>query len=179
MKKISVKVQKMTNSLGLSVLFAGLFSLSLGGCGSPNNATPATPNATTYSTQQLTGQIDGSSWQFVAGAARMDPHLANHLQIALFNQSLASPCQGTVFSSGGVLLFSLPLQVGETALGAGSPQSSLTFEKANQNWISTNGKIEILSIVNNQIQGQLAAVYDSKTFANGQFSIPLCTTGGL
>lgn len=134
----------------------------------------------TYEDGPLQGMIDGQAWIMTSGTAKADFLSADKYRISFSDKVTADPCNDFGFGQKQVLT-SVSKTPGETVLGAGDPMASATFaftkDGANQNLVTTNGKIQILQVTAEKIVGQTVIVLDGNNVVNGLFEIPVCAEG--
>lgn len=163
------------------LLFTAILGFALTSCNkdddSSDDTTPTSPNYE-FKNQNLQGQIGGNAWEFSSGSADKGFFGATDTLSADFsNKLIPDPC--AVFITGNKLIGNIPLTVGihELNLNA-SLFSGYTFTiydtVDNINYIATKGAVEVLTISETEITGQMDIRYDNENFVNGKFSIERC-----
>ena len=149
---------------------------------SSNDDTTTTASSTTmpdYETTTLSGKIVGTSWAFKTGRAKVPTSSTGSYSVSMINDNLSNACSSayTGTSSNPKVMFSRDnLTVGETELGWGTGQGTVTFYDGSVNYGVSTGKISIDTHTTTAVTGKMYAIFgtDTDQEINGTFTLSRC-----
>ena len=165
----------------LHIILISLFSLTVISCSSSSDDdTTTTASSTTmpdYETTTLSGKISGTAWTFKTGRAKVPTSSTGSYSVSMINDNLSNACSSTYTgtSSNPTVNFSRDnLTVGETELGWGTGQGTVTFYDGSINYGVSTGKISIDTHTTTAVTGKMYAKFGSHSEINGTFTLSRC-----
>ena len=166
----------------LNIIIISIFSLTIISCSSSDDDTTTTASSTTmpdYETTTLSGKIVGTSWAFKTGRAKVPTSSTGSYSVSMINDNLSNACSSTYTgtSSNPTVNFSRDnLTVGETELGWGTGQGTVTFYDGSVNYGISKGKISIDTHTTTAVTGKMYAIFGTNTDheINGTFTLSRC-----
>ena len=174
----------MKNSYNWLVLI-GFATLIIVAC-SKSDETPTSTSTSTsstslpdYETTTLSGKISGTAWTFKTGRVTVPTSSTGSYSVSMINDNLSNACSSayTGTSSNPKVMFSRDnLTVGETELGWGTGQGTVTFYDGSVNYGVSTGKISIDTHTTTAVTGKMYAIFGTNTDheINGTFSLSRC-----
>ena len=169
-------------------LFYFIIILIFGACSvTTEEDTKATATSSTaipdYETTTLSGKISGTAWTFKTGRVTVPTSSSGSYSVSMINDNLSDACSSTYTgtSSNPKVFFSREtLTVGETELGWGTGQGTVTFYDGSVNYGVSKGKISIDTHTTTAVTGKMYAIFgtDTDQEINGTFTLSRCCTSG-
>ena len=167
----------MKNDLFLLALIVGIMVL-FGSCSSSEDTkTASSTTIPDYETTTLSGKIVDTSWTFKTGRATVPTSSTGSYSVSMINDNLSDACSSTYTgtSSNPKVSFSRDnLAVGETELGWGTGQGTVTFYDGSVNYGVSTGKISIDTHTTTAVTGKMYAKFSSHSEINGTFTLSRC-----
>ncbi len=132
--------------------------------------------------QNMSGMIDGISFNFKAGSADIEME-ENTMDLDFFdvneeNDGSDDFCGFFGFGENVKVFFFIKNEVGLYNLELNTDLTGQTVTLFNpdgaQNFISADGAVEILSISETEVKGRIDAKFDKENFVNGNFTLSVC-----
>ena len=163
-------------------LFYFIIILIFGACSVTTKEDTTTTSSTTmpdYETTTLSGKIVNTSWTFETGQAKVPTSSTGSYSVSMINDNLSDACSSTYTgtSSNPKVFFSRDnLTVGETELGWGTGQGTVTFYDGSVNYGVSTGKISIDTHTTTAVTGKMYAIFGTNTDheINGTFTLSRC-----
>ena len=167
----------------LNIIIISIFSLTIISCSSSSDDdTTTTASSTTmpdYETTTLSGKISGTAWTFKTGRVTVPTSSTGSYSVSMINDNLSDACSSTYTgtASNPKVNFSRDtLTVGETELGWGTGQGTVTFYDGSVNYGVSKGKISIDTHTTTAVTGKMYAIFgtDTDQEINGTFTLSRC-----
>ena len=163
-------------------LFYFIIILIFGACSVTTEEDTTATSSTTlpdYETTTLSGKISGTAWTFKTGRVTVPTSSTGSYSVSMINDNLSNACSSayTGTSSNPKVMFSRDnLTVGETELGWGTGQGTVTFYDGSVNYGVSTGKISIDTHTTTAVTGKMYAIFGTNTDheINGTFSLSRC-----
>ena len=167
-------------------LFYFIIILIFGACSVTTKEDTTATSSTTlpdYETTTLSGKISGTSWTFKTGRVTVPTSSSGSYSVSMINDNLSDACSSTYTgtASNPKVIFSRDtLTVGETELGWGTGQGTVTFYDGSVNYGVSKGKISIDTHTTTAVTGKMYAIFgtDTDQEINGTFTLSRCCTSG-
>lgn len=161
------------------LLFVASLALVIFSCGDDDNGP-----GYKFIDQDAQGEIDNVSWAYADGYADIGPYgTGSDIRVSV-DLTLPQTEQGCdiFIPEGNMVFFSVPNEVGLYKLKlnlncftcADNYTVTLFKEDGFENFIVTEGAVEILAISDTEVTGRIDARYDDNTFVNGNFTVSIC-----
>ena len=160
----------------------GFAALIIMAC-SKSDETPTSTSSSSipdYATTTLSGKITGTDWTFKTGRVKVPTSSSGSYWYYMTNDNLSNACSSTYTgtSSNPIVFYSRDAAptVGETELGWGTGQGTVTFYAGGTNYGISKGKISIDTVTTTAVTGKMYAIFGSDTDLeiNGTFSLSRC-----
>ena len=164
----------------------GFAALIIVAC-SKSDETPTSTSSSSipdYATTTLSGKITGTDWTFKTGRVKVPTSSSGSYWYYMTNDNLSNACSSTYTgtSSNPIVFYSRDAAptVGETELGWGTGQGTVTFYAGGTNYGISKGKISIDTVTTTAVTGKMYAIFGSDTDLeiNGTFTLSRCCTSG-
>ena len=164
----------------------GFAALIIVAC-SKSDETPTSTSSSSipdYATTTLSGKITGTDWTFKTGRVKVPYTSTGSYSVSMTNDNLSNACSSTYTgtSSNPIVFYSRDAAptVGETELGWGTGQGTVTFYAGGTNYGISKGKISIDTVTTTAVTGKMYAIFGSDTDLeiNGTFTLSRCCTSG-
>ena len=167
-------------------LFYFIIILIFGACSVTTEEDTTATSSTTlpdYETTTLSGKISGTAWTFKTGRVTVPTSSSGSYSVSMINDNLSDACSSTYTgtASNPKVMFSRDnLTVGETELGWGTGQGTVTFYDGSVNYGISKGKISIDTHTTTAVTGKMYAISGTDTDheINGTFTLSRCCTSG-
>lgn len=134
--------------------------------------------------QDAAGEIDNVSWTYADGYASIDDFGGGEMRVSV-DLTLPQVKHGCDmdFPEGDAVFFSVPNEVGLYKLkfdfncsnNCDDEYTVTLFKKDGfENFIASEGAVEILAISASEVSGRLDARYDDNSYVNGNFTVSIC-----
>ena len=166
----------------MNKIFYFIIILIFGACSvtteEDSTATSST-NLPDYETTTFSGKISGTAWTFDTGRVTVPTSSSGSYSVSMINDNLSNACSSTYTgtSSNPKVSFSRDnLTVGETELGWGTGQGTVTFYDGSVNYGVSKGKISIDTHTTTAVTGKMYAIFgtDTDQEINGTFTLSRC-----
>ena len=123
-----------------------------------------------YDDGTLSGTVNGESWTLATGIIDSSGYFD------LYGTTVTDPCNWLSTTPDDYVMGYVPMAVGEYKVGL-TQDASITIYAGGVNYIMTKSqaKIEILTITDTEVTGQLVAEGDDDNTISGQFTLTICT----
>jgi len=161
-------------------LFYFIIILIFGACSvTTEEDTTSSTTIPDYETTTLSGKIIDTSWTFKTGRVTVPTSSTGSYSVSMINDNLSDACSSTYTgtSSNPIVSFSRDnLTVGETELGWGTGQGTVTFYDGSVNYGVSKGKISIDTHTTTAVTGKMYAIFGTDTDheINGTFTLSRC-----
>lgn len=153
-----------------------LVSLAILSCGKDDPDPVPEPYQPNFINQNLSGKINGESWNFKFGSGKNDFSNDDRIRFSFHDaESDEDTDTCNIFQDGNQVMNTLPKEVGLYNLSL-SRTVTLYVKSTTMNYIVTQGAVEITSIdlEENKIYGRMDAKYNDQNFVNGNFVLKYC-----
>ena len=163
-------------------LFYFIIILIFGACSVTTEEDSTATSSTTlpdYETTTLSGKISGTAWTFKTGRVTVPTSSSGSYSVSMINDNLSNACSSSYsYSASNPMVYFKRdnLTVGETELGWGTGQGTVTFYDGSVNYGVSKGKISIDTHTTTAVTGKMYAIFGTNTDheINSTFTLSRC-----